>query len=263
MAGIKEQGHRVLMEADDNYVLGVDPRIRGRDWRETIADAQGNHSYEAHTKLCKWVDGIIVSTDNLAAHYSKLNPNIYVCPNSIDPEDWPEPEKPNDGVLRIGWAASHSHLLDVPLIKQAFRWAADQPNVEVHVYGIGDIAKFPGGVKKVGWTDNLTDYRKSLALCDIHVCPLEDTPWSAGKSDLKALEAAMAGAWPIVSTATPYKPWHDRTIACGSKKDWTNALKWAVLHRDEIPALAAEAKDYVTSTRLIEHSKHLWEEAIA
>jgi hypothetical protein len=96
----------------------------------------------------------------------------------------------------------------------------------------------------------------------VHVCPLEETRWSAGKSDLKALEATAAGAWPIVSSATPYKPWHDSTIACTTAKDWLAALKWTVLHRDEIPALAAEARNYVMSERLIEHSKHLWEEAI-
>lgn len=262
MAAMREQGHRVLMEADDNYVIGTDPRVRGRDWTETIAEAEGEHSYEAHKKLCKWVDGIIVSTENLAGYYRELNENVYVCPNSIDPDDWPEPEKPDDGVLRIGWAASHSHLLDAPLVKRAFRWAAEQPNVEVLVYGIGDIYKFPGRVKKVRWTDDLTEYRRSLALCDVHVCPLEETPWSAGKSDLKALEATMAGAWPIVSTATPYKPWHDRTMTCTTAKDWQDALKWTVRHRDEIPRLAAKAHDYVMSERLIEHSAHLWEEAI-
>ena len=263
MAAMKEQGHRTLMEADDNYVIGVDPAVRGQDWKDTIAEAEGAHSYEAHTKLCKWVDGIIVSTENLASHYRKLNPNVYVCPNSIDPDDWEEPEKPDDGILRIGWAASHSHLLDVPLVKSAFRWAADQPNVEVLVYGIGGVASFPGRVKKVGWTDNLADYRRSLSRCDIHVCPLIESPWSAGKSDLKAMEAAMAGAWPIVSSATPYKPWHNLNyITCTTKKDWTDALKWAVRHRDKIPELAAEAKAYVMSERLISQSKHLWEEAI-
>ena len=263
MAAMKEQGHRILMEADDNYVIGVDERVRGRDWAETVAGANGGHSYEAHTKLCKWADGIIVSTENLAGYYSKLNPNVYVCPNSIDTDDWPEPEKPNDGILRIGWAASHSHMLDVPLIWKAFKWAAEQPDVEVLVYGIGEVADFPAKVKRVGWTDDQDAYKSSLAMCDIHVCPLREGPWEAGKSDIKALEAAMAGAWPIVSTATPYKPWHRRTIACTDAKDWQQALRWATRHRDEIPALAAEAKDYVMSERLIEHSKHLWEEAIA
>jgi len=165
--------------------------------------------------------------------------------------------------LRIGWGASHSHMVDAPLVQRAFRWASEQPNVEVWVFGIGDAAKFPYRVKRAPWTDDQDEYRRLLATCDVHVCPLDETPWSAGKSDWKALDAAMAGAWPIVSTATPYKPWHDRTMTCTTAKDWLNALKWVVRHRDEIPRLAKEAKAYVTSERLIEHSIHLWRNAIA
>lgn len=262
MAALREQGHRTLMEADDNYVIGVNPSIRSDDWAEKIEGADGRHTYEAHAKLCKWVDGIIVSTENLARHYSRINPNVYICPNSIDPADWPEPKKPDDGILRIGWAASHSHLPDAPLVHRALDWASQQKDVEVLVYGIGDVYKFSRKVKKVGWTDDQDAYKASLSLCDVHLCPLVQNPWSAGKSDLKALEASMAGAWPIVSTAEPYKPWHDRTMACTTAKDWMKALRWVVLHRDEIPDLAAEAKDYVLSERQIKHSIHLWREAV-
>ena len=260
MAAMKEQGIRVLMESDDNYTM---PPDSGSSWDIKIDQKKDNHSFEAHVKLCKWVDGIIVSTPNLASYYTKLNKNVYVCPNSLDPADWPDFEKPNDGILRIGWGGSQSHLVDAPLVQRAFAWAADQPNVEVWVFGIGGAAKFPRKVKQVPWTDNQDEYRRLLATCDVHVCPLIETPWSAGKSDWKALDAAMAGAWPIVSTATAYSPWHERTMTCTSSKDWLNALKWVVRHRDEIPALAKEAGDYVRSQRLIGQNIHYWREAIS
>ena len=260
MAAMQEQGIRVLMEADDNYILS--PDMETGAWSRNIIPGEDKHSYEAHAKLCKWVDGIIVSTENLAGYYSQLNPNVYVCPNSLDPADWPGFEKPNDGILRIGWGGSHSHLVDAPLIQKAFRWASEQPNVEVWVFGIGDAAKFPYKVKRAPWTDDQDAYRRLLATCDVHVCPLYETPWSAGKSDWKALDAAMSGAWPIVSSATAYSPWHERTMTCTTEKDWLNALKWVVRHRDEIPQLAKEAGDYVRSQRLIEHSIGLWKEAV-
>jgi hypothetical protein len=143
------------------------------------------------------------------------------------------------------------------------RWAADQPNVEVWVFGIGDIYKFGGAVKKAPWTDNLDDYRASLGRCDVMICPLIETEWSRYKSDLKAMEAVMAGAWPIVSTATAYRPWHDRTMTCTTAKDWQDAIRWAVRHRDEIPALAAKAREYVLGERTIEKNIHLWKEAVS
>jgi len=263
MAAMKEQGVRVLMESDDNYTMP--PDMGSQDWAINIDRKTDRHSYEAHVKLCKWVDGIITSTPNLASYYTKLNKNVYVCPNSLDPADWDFPDqKPNDGILRIGWGGSQSHMVDAPLVQRAFAWAADQPNVEVWVFGIaGSGAKFPRKVKIAPWTDNQDEYRRLLATCDVHVCPLYETPWSAGKSDWKALDAAAAGAWPIVSTATAYSPWHERTMTCTTAKDWLKALKWVVRHRDEIPQLAKEAKDYVWSQRLIGQNITYWREAVA
>lgn len=262
MAAMQEQGIRVLLEADDNYILGAD--VMGRDWRRTVAEAveEGLHSGQRHLNIAKFADGIIVSTENLADYYREINPNVYVCPNSIDPQDWPEPKKPNDGILRVGWAASHSHIIDVPVILRALSWMSLQRDVEVYVYGIGDVVRFPNKVRNVPWTDNLEQYRRSLALCDVHVCPLIETPWSAGKSDIKAMEAVMAGAWPIVAKAEPYRPWRDRTLVCDTAKDWKNAMRWLLEHRDEVPRLAAEAKDYVLSERTINQSIHLWRQAV-
>lgn len=261
-----EQGIRVLMEIDDSYRHVPEYGMYG-GWQQTFdRSSEDNYSFEAHVELCKFVDGLIVSTPDLAELYSDLNDNIYICPNSIEPNDWLASEKKDDGILRIGWGASHSHRTDAPLVRRALKWAADQPNVEVWVFGIGDKVggyKFPGAVKRAPWTDDLASYRAAISRCDIHICPLVETKWSRYKSDLKALEGAMAGAWPIVSTATPYKPWHDRTMTCTTAKDWQEAIRWAVRHRDEIPKLAQEAKDYVLAERQISQSIHTWEEAIS
>lgn len=263
MAGMQDEGIRVLMEVDDSYRHRPDVGVHG-GWQEDL-DTSGktdNFSFRAHEKLAAFSDGIIVSTDPLAELYGDLNDNIFVCPNSVDPQDWETAEKVDDGVLRIGWAASHSHLVDAPLVRRALKWAADQKNVEVWVFGIGEVYKFPGAVKKVPWTDDLDSYRAALARCDIHICPLVETEWSRYKSDLKALEGAMAGAWPIVSTATAYTPWQDRTLTCTTAKDWEHALRWVVRHRDEIPELARKAKEYVLAERTIQTNIERWREAV-
>jgi hypothetical protein len=264
MRGMQTEGIRVLMEVDDSYLHAPDVGVHG-GWQAEL-DRSGqtdNFSFPAHEKLAEFVDGIIVSTEPLAELYGEINENVYVCPNSIDPADWPTPDKPDDGILRIGWAASHSHIVDAPLVRRAFRWAAEQPRVEVTVVGIGDAYKFSGAVKRLPWTDDQESYRASLSRFDVLVCPLNETRWSRYKSDLKALESAMAGAWPIVSTATAYKPWHDRTMTCTTAKDWQQALRWTVRHRDEIPALAAKARDYVLGERTIDKSIHCWRDAVA
>ena len=268
MRGMQTDGIRVLMDVDDNYLRVPDVMVNGgltSGWQVGL-DRNGStdkYSFEAHARIARFVDGIIVATPALADLYSQLNPNVYVCRNSVEPTDWPEPEQRHDGVLRIGWAASHSHKFDAPLVRRALKWAADQPNVEVYTYGVGEVYKFPGRVRKVAWTDDLTEYRRSLSLCDVHICPLIETDWSRHKSDIKAMEAAMAGAWPIVSSAEPYRPWHDRTMVCTTAKDWEDAMRWVVRHRDEIPALARKAKEYVLAERTVEHEISRWREAVA
>lgn len=267
IAGMQSYGIRVLMDVDDNYLIPA-PLMSSKsnsptEWQIDF-DKSGDdrHSLEAHRRIAPMVDGIIVATDALADVYSHLNDNIIVAPNSVVPEDWPEPEKPNDGILRIGWAASYSHLVDVPLVAKALEWAADQKDVEVYVYGLGEVFDFGKKIKVVPWTNDLAMYKKSLALCDVHICPLIENEWSRCKSDIKAIEAAMAGALPIVSDVLPYQAWRDRTIRCEDGA-WGKAFRWCLTHRDEIPKLAQEAKDYVLSERTIDQSVHIWREACA
>ena len=263
MAGMQEAGIRVLMEMDDTYLHAPDVGANG--WQEDFdTSANDMPSYAANRRLSEWVDGIIVSTEPLAELYGELNDNIYICPNSIDPDDWQfESQKKDDGILRIGWGASLSHLVDVPLIKRAFQWAASQPKVEVWVFGIGHGYKFPGAVKRVPWTNDQYEYKANLSRCDVHVCPLYETTFSRYKSDLKAMEAAMAGAMPIVSSATAYKPWHDRTMTCTTPRDWEAAIRWCVTHRDEVRENAAKAKEYVMAERTIEKGIDNWRKAVS
>ena len=79
-------------------------------------------------------DGIIVSTPHLQRAYSRFN-EVYLCPNSVDPDDWSEPEKIDDGVLRIGYAYSSSHWYDLEYIFDALEYASRQKNVEVIMMG--------------------------------------------------------------------------------------------------------------------------------
>jgi glycosyltransferase involved in cell wall biosynthesis len=263
MRGMQTEGIRVLIEVDDSYMHAPDIGVHGGWQIELDRSGQSDRfSFAAHKKLCEFVDGIIVSTPALGELYGEINENIYVCPNSIDLEDWDTSQRQEDGILRIGWPGSHSHVVDAPLVRRALAWAARQKDVEVWVFGIGDIFPFTGPVQKVPWTDNQDEYRANLARCDVIICPLQETEWARYKSDVKALEAVAAGAWPIVSTATAYTPWHERTLTCTTAKDWDEAIRWIVRHREELPRLKAEAQEYVLAERLIEKTIHTWRMAV-
>ena len=265
IAGMQQAGIPVFLEVDDNYLL--DNPYGGKHWKARIDKGEIDATNrEAHRKIVPWLNGVICATDALAYHYERLNPNTHVCRNAIEPLDWEEPDKPDDGVLRIGYAASDSHIADIRLIEQAFDWAARQPNVEIVLFGLrpetGYWARIP--VHHVGWTDDLAQYRKSLEILDVGVCPLKSGQWADCKSDIKAMEYAMAGAMAIVSATEPYRHWADLPCLVASKpKDWLRAIKEVVANRDEVKRIAGEARAYVMAERTITDTVEEWHEAFA
>jgi hypothetical protein len=263
---LQRQGFPTLMEVDDNY-LRFAPPMYGKisAWQRTHAEAMatGNgYSIEMHRKIVPTMDGIICATDALANEYERLNDNIFVCRNSIDPDDWDVPRTESE-TLRIGYYGAPPHIRDYPRAKKALKWASMQDGVEVVMIGFSP----PGWTGKVlPWADNLFDARRNLGQIDVGIAPLTRNPWADGKSDIKALEYAMAGVMPIVQDAPPYAPWKDEAgweWMPKDEKEWDEAIRDVVSMRDQVPLMAAEAKAYVLNNRTIDHEIHAWREAIS
>lgn len=261
---MQRQGLRTLMEVDDTY-LKFAPPLYGKSgaWTRTHAEAQENgtgYSVEMHRKVVPQMDGIIVSTEYLADLYAEYNDRIYVCPNSVDPSDWDVPRVESD-VLRIGYYGSPSHLRDWPRVKKAMKWAARQKDVEVVMIGFQP----PGWTgKTLPWNDNVLEARKNLGLIDVGIAPLTQNAWANGKSDLKAVEYAMAGVLPIMEDAPPYSPWAEIgwPFMPSTPDEWDDVIRDAVANRDKVAGLAAQARDYVLRERTIEKNIHTWREAV-
>ena len=261
MAEAINQGIPAFMEVDDNYTIMSDvPKLSS--WRLTYGGTD-QHSYEICSRISQFASGVICSTPVLADIYSELNDNVHVARNCVDPDDWPAVEPKEDEVLRIGWAGSDSHQKDAHLLKQAFRWLVGRPNVEVVVLGMDFVSSFPGGVRRMPWTTSLQEYRKSLQVLDVMLCPTRRTAWSDGKSDLKALEAAMAGACSVVSDSPAYDLWHDRTYVCSTENEWEKVVKHLYKNRDEVKQMQADHRKYVLDERNIKEGVKQWERAIS
>lgn len=264
MAGMQEAGFQVLMEADDNYL--VDPPHQIGVWHRSFKTALrcDGHSYEGFRRILGFCDGAIVSTPFLADVYSRFNDRVHVCRNSVDPDDWPaDPPHQPDGVLRVGWAASDSHRWDAPLIHRALDWASQQPNVRVVVFGIKpEFTGFRFDHDHIGWTDSLDEYRRLLSRIDLMLCPLKPSFWADGKSDVKCVEAAMAGAASVPSRVEAYKPWFDRTHTASTPKEFLKIVKHLVKHPDEVRELSRTALEYVLEERTIQGNIGAWREAV-
>jgi soluble cytochrome b562 len=134
--------------------------------------------------------------------------------------------------------------------------------VEVIVIGLRPGWRFPH--KQRDWIDDLDSYRAFFQQLDISLAPIVANPFSLYRSDVKALEAAMGLAAPVLSDVPPYADWDDtRSMKCKDAKGFYHAIKHLVTHRDEAKQLAQAARDYTLKERTTSAQIHLWKEAIA
>lgn len=265
-ARVQSAGYRTLMEADDNYLVPPPhvPFVR-KSWSSTVRQSWGKgqtgYSHQAHRLLLPSLDGLIVSTDELANRYEGLVPaGIYVCPNSIDPDDW-EPVEARETCV-VGYAGSASHKYDLHLVERALDYAARETGPLMKLGA--DTARWRWPHEEIPWTDELPVYRRSLQKIDIGLCPLKRSQWHDCKSDIKAMEYVMAGAIPIVQADSPvFSEWPARTLSASTPKQWERAVKEAIgMTADDRHALWKSLHDYVLGERTIQKHIHKWREAI-
>jgi hypothetical protein len=255
-------GKRFFVEVDDNYIeFGDELWMNRASWGEKIK-GQSPHSVQGHRWITEHAYGVIVTTRALAKEYGKLNDNVHICRNSIDPDDWPKPSR-RDETFRIGWYASGSHDRDSVMVAKALSWASRQPNVEIVNIGLDPDWGFKR--RQVQWTNDFLDQRKELGRLDVGISPLVAAPLTKYRSDLKALEYAMGGAMPFLQASEPYWEWEDKEFAriVRSESDWMTQIKWALQNRDEVRARALEARSFVLAERTFRTEIDRWRAAIS
>ena len=113
-------------------------------------------------------------------------------------------------------------------------------------------------------SNDLSVYHKMLGLLDVGLAPVTPGRWANGRSDLKALEYAFAGACPVLSNAPPYSEWRHGTgcLKASSASGFVDNLKALIKDRGLARFLAGEAREYVLGARTMEKNKWRWEEAL-
>ena len=108
--------------------------------------------------------------------------------------------------------------------------------------------------KVIGWSNDLPVYFEAMSALDVGLAPIVGSYWARGKSDIKALEYAMAGALPIVSDQPPYELLTGgvNCLKAPDARSFYEQVRWAVQHRDEATDLASRCRDYVLRDRTAE-----------
>jgi len=243
--------------------------------------------FEAYGKKClkpeesevimRECDAITVSTLELAEVVQKHIPGkpVYVIPNAIDMEMWDGPyaerqTKASNGTVTIGWMASQSHLMDVPLVGEVLRdLMREHDNLRLHFIGwigmeafMGDMmAPFKGRITCGDWVP-VSQLAEAMKGFDIGLLPLVDHAWNFSKSDLKFLQYSCLG---IPSVASPL-PCYLRTIesGCGliaehnAPAAWYGCLKSLIMDEGLRRGIGARARQLVYLKHNIKDQVRVW-----
>jgi glycosyltransferase involved in cell wall biosynthesis len=163
-------------------------------------------------------DAITVSTMNLAKaikKYANGRP-IFVVENAIDMGEWQtayeeKQATPPSETVTIGWMASGSHTIDIPVVSEALETImAKHPQVRLHFIGwvgfenVGTWApKYKDRITSHGWIDNsVLPY--AMRDFDVGIAPVVDNQFNQSKSNIKALQYWTLGIPCVASPLQPY-----------------------------------------------------------
>lgn len=272
-------GFRQVGEVDDNYLAdtrhNIHLRLAGYD--EPVR--------RDHLKSLSAMDAVIFTTEALRDIYRRAflshkvrMPELHVCGNHLFREDWPVvPEY--DGPVRVGWMGSSSHLWDVNHVRIAFdvaRASGLRPIVVGYNPAEPDVASTSRramellrlwrkvGLEHVPWRQ-MTGHERLVLPFDIGLAPLLYNPFTAGKSDIKAVEYAISGAAVVAHNHPVYnKHWKhmETAILCDTQDDYCRAV--LLLAKDEKlrRTLVENAQQYVREERdLVKHAD-TWRSAV-
>lgn len=101
-----------IMDLDDHWAPGTHHPAY-----VIIKNAELDKKILNNLRLAEYVT---TTTDIFAKEISKVNSNVFVLPNAIDPNEKqyiPTPEENKSGRVRIGWLGGSSHLKDLELLE--------------------------------------------------------------------------------------------------------------------------------------------------
>ena len=105
----RKHGIKLVMDLDDYWMVTADHPAY-----HNIKNSGMDKDIKANIRMA---DYITTTTNIYAKEISKLNKNVIVLPNAVDPSEeqfQPKPE-PTDKKMRIGWLGGSSHLEDLKL----------------------------------------------------------------------------------------------------------------------------------------------------
>ena len=270
---LKEYGKKIVFDNDDTY-RGVDAMKFQDKLEERI---------KLLDDAIKTADLVTTTTEFLADEYRKINPNVVVLPNCVDPDDWDEPIKNDNGKVRIGIVGSTAVNNDCKHVKGLLKELSERDDVELVLFALPPDNKDHTNMRKiyepeikfwnelkVEWQSFVPqpDYNETLRQLklDMMLIPREDGYFNRCKSNLKFLEASMLEI-PCIAQGfsdgkSPYQGEEDakHMLICESEQDFRFAVELFIKNKSMREDYGKKAKKYVLENYNIHDKWITWEQ---
>lgn len=283
---LKKEGKKIVLDNDDTYKDGDNGGIKLNTYFNAERVRRGlatiNKTMDAFTIEA---DLITVSTEVLAEEYRKLNKNVIVLPNCIDPFYFDEPIRNEGEKVRIGITGSIGMSSDLDVLNPIFKHYENDSRVQLVFFSLPanpkdnpmianayeDEYNFLDSMS-VEWhaTVNMDKYYDTLnnLKLDIMVIPRTDNYFNRCKSNLKFLESSMFEI-PCVAQGfsdgkSPYqvnpKDSEHMSIVTDNSK-WIEEIEKLIVNKELRRDMGRKAKKYVLTNYDINDHADKWERA--
>lgn len=127
---LNSMGIITIMDIDDYWLPGVEHPIH-----ELVKSQKLHEKIMSNARASQFV---CTTTSLFADEIKKVNKNVVVMPNAIDPNEsqFKQPTEPSDK-LRIGWLGGSSHLFDLQLMEESLSKLDDNDRKSLQFYLCG------------------------------------------------------------------------------------------------------------------------------
>lgn len=260
---LKQAGKKIVFDNDDTYKVNDVMKLGSM-----LDDMNASVDW-----FIKNSDMVTTTNEFLAEEYRKLNPNVHVLPNFINPEDFPTKILKNrTKKVRIGIIGSVSlyNTEDIEHIKPLLKELSERDDVTLVVFGQSPEGGF--------WKDlnieyhpfvHIYDYYKKLneLKLDLAIIPRADTYFNRCKSNVKFLECSMLEIPVIAQTWNDGQSPYDKDIDAGvlepanTLEEWREKVNLLIGEKTLRKIIGKRAKKYVLKHYNVDKAK-LWKHTL-
>lgn len=276
---LKKMGKKIVFENDDTYKIG-DPM------KFEILDGKLHDKIKNLDDFIRIADLVTTTTEYLADEYRKLNKNVVVLKNCINPSDWPNPKRNESDAIRIGLFGSTTLNGDFDPITPILQALSKRKDVQLVMFGLPAKENQKGVIGKAYKEEidywgalnvehhpfvSIKDYFSTLndLRLDIALIPRKDNYFNRCKSNLKFLEASMCEI-PVIAQGfpdglSPYQGIEDakRMIIAHTEADWWDGIDSLMADKELRRRIGKEAKEYVLTHYNIQKTYSAWKQALS